>query len=314
MRGIITRASRTALRLLAVGLLLIGVSACAASFTPHVNEYTVELPGLTRSYRVLIVNDLHIIADDDPQVNEDERALVDMRREEFSNEHGTADAYWQKLAPVLDRMDVDLIVFAGDMIDYASEQNLFLLGEGLEKIKTPFLYLRADHDTDRWYSDEHFLAEDTVELQEELADNSGILVHDLGEMTVVGWNHSTSQMNEAQAATLAQLSEEADAEKPMVLVTHVPLAPVADKLLSARSAEIYDGRALLWGSDSFYQPDGVTAGALALIYEGKLPVSHVFAAHLHFAYDGPLTEGCTQHVLAPAFEDNVSLVVFAPAD
>lgn len=286
----------------------------APPFSPRVKKYSLPLSGLTREYRLLLVNDLHLIAENDPQVNEVDRATVAVRREAFRGPHGTADLYWEKLAPVLDNADADLIVFAGDMVDYASEQNLTLLRAGLSRIKTPFVYLRADHDTGRWYTDEHMPAEDVTRLHEEMGDNSVLHVWDLGEMTVVGWNNSTSKMTQTQADMLKLLSETTDPAKPMVFITHVPLRPEADERLLELSMDDFDGRSLLWGSDCYHTPDDITAGALSLIYENKLPVSHVFAGHLHFAYDGPLTAHCEQHVLAPAFEDNITIVEFIPEE
>ena len=303
------------LRLIVVLILTLCTGACATAppFAPRVNKYTFALPGITHPYSLLLVCDLHLIAENDPQVNEADRNIVAVRREAFRGPYGTADVYWEKLVPVLDNTDADLIVFIGDMIDYASEQNLTLLREGLGQIKTPFVYLRADHDTDRWYTDEHMPAEDVTHFHDEMADNSAIQMRDLGEMSVIGWNNSTSPMTQAHADMLKQLSETADPAKPMVFFTHVPLKPESDEALAARSAENHEGRALLWGSDCYHKPDDITVQALSLIYENRLPVFHVFAGHLHFAYDGPLTEHCEQHVLAPAFEDNITLVTFVPA-
>lgn len=309
----------TGKRILAAVCLALLLSGCAGNaadapaFSPQTAEYSFPLPGLSRPYRLLFVCDLHLIAENDPQVNEKDRAESEQRRTQmFGNSYGDSAAYWAKLAPVLDSYGADLIVFAGDMLDYASEATVALLADGLAQIETPYLYLRADHDTEPFYTDETLDRADTYALQDAVADNSTLLFHDLGEIRVVGWNYSTEQMPAMLAEALGALATDSGADTPVIFVTHVPLAPLSDTSLSEASRRVFNDRSLLWGTDCYYVPDPVTAQGLQTVYDGTLPVRHVFAGHLHFRHDGMLTESCEQHVLLPAFGDAVSVVTFTP--
>ena len=288
-------------------------STVMTGFAPQVTEHRYPLEGLDREYKLLFVADLHIIAENDPQVNGKDREMVTHRRTQmFATPYGDSAAYWKRLAPSLDAFEADLIVFAGDMVDYASEETLALLAEGFAQIKTPFIYLRADHDTEPFYADGQLTPEAAHNMQDTLADNRAMFVRDLGGLTVLGWNNATSVMTREQLDSLLAFHADHGGDTPLIFVTHVPLASSSDTGLAKASAQIFDGRALLWGSDCYYVPDAVTSQGLSLLFDGPLPVSHVFAGHLHFAYDGPLTDQCSQHVLAPAFGDAVTCVTFSP--
>ncbi|MBR0163677.1 MAG: metallophosphoesterase [Lachnospiraceae bacterium] len=297
-------------------ILLLFLCSCAAAqrgsrtFSPRITEYEWHIPSLEREFRIVLVCDLHIVARDDAQLNEEKKEEAAARREFFSNAYGTAEEYWEQLAPMLDSLQADVILFAGDMVDYASEATLSILAEGFAQIRTPFLYVRADHDTETWYTSEHMSREDSAALHEALTDNDGILSYDAGGLRILGWNNSCNQMSVAQAQALSEAARAEDT--PVLLLTHVPLKPESDTGLSERSREAWQDRDLFWGTDSYYVPDAVTAEAFSLIYDGTLPVCHILSGHLHFAYDGPLTDTCEQHVFAPAFEDHIAIITVSP--
>ena len=45
-----------------------------------------------------------------------------------------------------------------------------------------------------------------------------------------------------------------------------------------------------------------------LIYAEDSPVKEVLAGHLHFTWDGQLTENTKEHVFAPAYPGNIGVV------
>ena len=274
-----------------------------------VNHYKVTVPAADREYHFAVLNDLHIIEDSE-EILEDRRESAMARRETlFIDADGNRSAdMWKKLIPRLNDLSPDAVIIAGDLADFYSRANRDSLREGLSGLRVPYLYLRADHDVGAWNTG---LDKDTIkEEEEQLCPYDPILELDYPGFRIVGLNDSTSQMTEAGAGMLGRLLKEGD--KPVVLFTHVPLEPLEDSGLTEASKEAWEDRALLWGSRSYYQPDDVTQSCLNEILDEGSPVAAVFAGHLHFRYDGPLSGNIEQHVLDANYKGNISIVTVGP--
>lgn len=283
------------------------------AFSPIILRKTISLPGLDREYRLLFISDLHIIAPVDPQLNDDKKEEAGARRLAFRYNGVPSADIWTALAPTLDNYGADAVILGGDMVDYCSAANLDILSEGLKQIDTPLLYVRADHDTETWYTDSYMTKEDSKALHDSLAengaDNPEILSLDLGGLLLIGINDSTSQLTPSASGTLQSLL---DQNRTSVVITHVPLKPSEDTGLSDASRSAWQDRVLLWGNDCYYVPDGSTASAYARLYREDSPARLLLAGHLHFPYEGPLTPQTTQLVLAPACEGHIALLTLTP--
>lgn len=263
----------------------------------------------------LLINDLHVISTTE-DTTEEFWDTINQRRESWAiTGKGVHSAdTWQGIASIVDAMNVDGLLLAGDMVDFGSSDNYQTLQKGLSQISTPIMYARADHDMATWYnSDGSYTKEDVKAAQETLkgaGDNmtpmEDMMVWDKGEYCIMGWNNSTSQLSEAG---LAKAKETFALGKPIILMTHVPINSPVDEGLS-RAARDFDPehRAKLWGQGCLYEPNETTEEFLRMVLDEDSPVQAVLCGHLHFAYDVQLNEHCTEHVFNPSFTGSMTRV------
>ncbi|MDD6633461.1 MAG: metallophosphoesterase [Lachnobacterium sp.] len=275
----------------------------------HENEITIDL-GLKNEYTILTLNDLQLITMDQ-SVNSQYVQDVESRYLGFCSGTGikTIDM-WSGMSSVLDSYHADGICFIGDMLDYDSDTMVDLFETGLTQIKTPYIYLRADHDLGVWYTDGSLTREDAIASSSGLAQWDDVLIQDYNEFYVVGWNNSTSQLSEHGLQQMKDVFEQAkEADKPIILMTHVPINSLIDSGLE-NQAQQYDaeGRAKLWGHGCLYEPDSVTEEFLNMVFADDSPVRAVIAAHLHFSYAVDIKENLPEYVMEPAFYGGIGML------
>lgn len=281
----------------------------AEAFTPTVVEEDVDLPGYEGSCDLLFVADLHIVEKDDPDVAADQMETVNQRYTAFSNGYGASAEYWKKLAPVIDGLEADYVLFGGDMVDYCSESTVKHLKEGLDQIKTPWMYVRADHDLASWYA-ENGTPQEAWRLQDTAGPNEAVMTADVGEdLRIIGWNDSTSQMTAEAAEHMKQeLQKARDEKKTVVLLTHIPLYTGMDEEMAELSRQAWQDRVLCWGANCYHWPDANTAAGLQEILAEESPVELVLTGHVHYDHEGMLTEKIRQYTFAPCYGDRVTLL------
>lgn len=286
------------------------VSAIKEHYSIHEDEITIDL-GLEKEYKILTVNDMHIITMDS-SVKEAYQSTVEQRQNElFLNDTAIhSQNTWDGISAILDSYQADGIVFIGDMVDYNCESNLQILQSGLNRVQTPYIYLRADHDLGVWYTDGERTDDQAREASSEVAPWQDMFVVDYGEFYLLGWDNSTSQMSAqslAQAEALFAKAKEED--KPVILATHVPINSTVDDGLK-QASEDFDpqGRAKLWGKGCLYEPDAVTEQFLDMVLAEDSPVKAVLAGHLHFKYTTLLNADITEYVLDKGFSGNIGVI------
>ena len=281
---------------------------------------TIACDGLKDTYKLVFISDLHIIAEEDTSASEapgsryiDPAAqeTVDSRYEAFEAGGLSSAAYWPELVSGLNSLEADAVLLGGDMVDFCTPNALRVLSEGIGMISAPVMYVRADHDTGTWYSEGSVTAEDVKQWQDEVADNSDVLLIQLPELWIIGYNNSTSQIS-ADALYWVQyyLSECRDRGIPAIFLTHVPFQPETDLGLAGACRQSPDGRNLFWGPDGYHYPDSNTADLIDLLYADDSPVAAVLAGHLHFGYEGPLADNAVhtmQYIGEPAFAHKITV-------
>ena len=271
---------------------------------PDKSEKVIEIPGLKSQYKLIVVNDQHIIVPDGDYISEKSEEIK-QRVTMFSNSDGkTSQETWPEIVDAINAENPDGVILNGDMIDFFSEANLNCLMTDLKRIKAPVMYNRADHDLGIWYSDT-YTDEDVQQKEKESWDMEEIMVQDFDEFLVVGINNNTSQLSEEGLERLKELWAE---DKPIILTMHVPLKSQVNDGLSDASKAVWQDRALLWGTDCFYSPDEVTQQFLNMVFAEDSPVVAVIGAHLHFAYDDQLTEKIPQYVFDASFKGTVGVL------
>lgn len=266
----------------------------------QIDQKTCSIQGITNSYKLLFVNDLHIILPNE-EVSDDKLDETKNRQTLFSTPDGVQSSdYWLQLASELDKENADAIVFNGDILDYMSEANYQHFLSGLSLIQTPYMFLRADHDTGTWYS--NYSKEQKAEAKKEISRLKPVEIIEHDEFIIAGINMSTSQMTPEGLKTLKEVFA---LGKPIVLATHVPLNSLIDDSLYNASLEAWNQRALLWGENCAYEPNEETREYLDMVYASDSPVAAVVGAHLHFPNSIMLTDTIPQFVFDASYKGTI---------
>lgn len=274
-------------------------------FPVEMETVHVQIPGMEGERFLLYLSDLHLILESD-QIDEKELENVRARMAWSSYEGMTAADSWKSWVNYLNAMqgDCEGVLFGADMIDFASKANVDCLREGLEELKLPWLYVRADHDLAPSYLYGVF-EPDSLEYQNTISPYEEVMTMEFPEFLIAGWNNSTAQLSETG---LARMKELFALGKPVILLTHVPIKPLQDESLAEKSREIWGGRELIWGEGCNNAPNETTKEFLNMIYAEDTPVCEILCGHLHFTWDGQVTEKVHQHVFGPAFERKLGVI------
>lgn len=274
------------------------------------DHYHVSIPEMDREYHYVVVADLHIIVDNE-EIREDVKDIIRARYEQgFVNDQGIrACDLWKNIVTTLNKMDIDGIILAADMIDFYSEANMACLREGCAQLKAPFMLLRADHDYIDSYVQE--TPWEVIEAAHKTIDaHEDVMVMEQNEFLIVGVNNTTSQLTEAAFHKLEDIFAMG---KPIIMVMHVPFASQVDDGLAAASREKWNGLELLWDYNGFpFYVGEYGERLLDLVCAPDSPVVEVFAGHLHIPYDGLITETVHQHVFDASHKGTLGYVTVGP--
>ena len=190
------------------------------------------------------------------------------------------------------------------MVDFSSNANISCLKEGLEKISTKYMYIRADHDNYlSWLSPD--AKEQCQNLQNEVCSNDSVMYWEYDNFIVMGFNNSTSQLTEQGYQVAESVFQK---KKPVILLTHVPFQSVTDNSLSEASKAGWNGKELMWGTGTSYVPKDFTSSFMEYVYNENTSVKEVLAGHLHFTWDGNITQSIHQHVFSPAYKGYIGVI------
>ena len=257
----------------------------------------LTIPGMEESVTLLWLSDLHIAvagSSADPEASDD----IAFRVQYSSYEGQTAEKQWDAWVDALNSEEADAVILGGDMLDFCSREGAEELQSGLERMNKPYLYLRADHDLLPTYQS-GVDAETARTWQNALCKNEDVMSMEFDSFTLVAWNNSTSNLSDAGLERIRELAAEG---KPLILLTHVPIEPLADDSLAEASKAVYNGRSLIWGyRDAEYWPEENTRKLLDLIYADDSPFVEILCGHLHLSWDGQVTEHVHEHVFPAAF-------------
>ena len=280
-----------------------------ASFSTKPEEVHIRIPGMEENRTLLWISDLHICSGpDDPDVTDDHREEAAERYGMMKDASGlTSGEVWEQLSAQIDSCEADFVIFGGDMVDYASEANLTKLREGMDRVRTPWMYLRADHDYGRWYSDMGIKR--MRKLHRSIAPQNRLWITRFKDFAVAGLDNTTTAVTEETLEEFRVLCREG---LPIILCTHVPFdSGMGDcASLAQLSRDLWEDRVLCWGDGDSYDTSGGACmkELMELITAPDSPVCAVLAGHLHASWDGRLTDTCTQHVFSAAFEDAVGII------
>lgn len=270
-------------------LLCMAISGCGKSkeWEKHMTEETVYVEGLEREYTLLFLTDTHVIIPDkdaSAQAAENEQARMPM----FLHETGVTPAEqfpeWVRYA---NEIKADAFLLGGDIIDTPSPSNLEWLEEQLAGLDMPYLYVNGNHD---WTYPWEYMTDTGKEaylplLAPYMGGNTAIHSLDLGEITVVGIDDSTNQVNGDVFPEYEQLLQEG---KPVVVVAHVPFMTQS---VLGRAREVWNSPVVIGaGNYGGIYPNEDSEKFEAVTTSPYSPVELVLAGHVHF-YDKDIIEG-----------------------
>lgn len=283
----------------------------------HVEEVTLALEGVTREYNIAWVSDLHLVSDHEAgdllgDVHAEYLDAINKRYEALAvtNDGIHAEELWEDIIKYLNYNAFDGVIFGGDMMDYCSNSNVAVIKEGLERLRIPYIYIRADHDYGTYYGGVFFTEEEARALHQTIdGDEIANKFWDRNEFMVLGIDNSTKDMPEYYVNMVADVYMR---ERPVIMATHVPYESTMDDSLATLSMQVRN-TIYYWsdGSERFH-PNDSTRRYLDMIYQGETVVAQVLAGHLHASWDGMLTEQVPQHIFGPAFGGNVGWIRIVP--
>ena len=268
-----------------------------------IEEVSVKIPGMEGSKSFLYLSDLHLIKESD-QVAESELETVRGRIGWSSFEGVSAADSWPKWVESLNGEETDGILFGGDMVDFASKANVECLKAGLDQLTHSYMYVRADHDTAPFYLGD-VTNEESMRYQNTIAPNDEVMEWEYDDFLIVGWNNSTDNLTSEGLEQMRGLFAKG---KPVILLTHVPIKSIVDESLSQASKEAWGDRELLWGFGCYHYPDENTVALLQMIYAEDTPVVEILSGHVHFTWDGHVTEQVHEHVFSATFERYMGVI------
>ncbi len=201
-------------------LVLLSLPGCASSgkdsFTIQplldsgfqVETVNVMIPNCQREYHLLFLSDLHLIVVND-EVADDSIELVQARLNDWNSPQ-----LWETLPGLLDDCHADMLLFGGDMIDFCSTASFNLLKDGLSKLNTGYMYVRADHDTQGfWQKDKD--QQKRKALHDSLPENTDVMVKEFPDFILLGINNSTSQLTEEGLQFCQVADRQASGNRPV---------------------------------------------------------------------------------------------------
>lgn len=285
-------------------LLQTDVLTAEAADTTIVDEITVDIPDCSGNITIGWISDVHIVNDYDGHSSVTKGLdTVKLRAEGFKSD-GFTSIYsrdrWFDLIDTVNSYNPDIVILGGDLMDYYSANNASLVKAGLARIKSPYMYLRADHDYGNWYVS---MSEgETRSAHKSIASDAvSSNVFSKNGITIVGITNSTSQI------TGEQLSKINEARKSgrVILATHVPYASKVGNSLKALCMS-RRGKEYYWGSAT-YTPSGSTSELINIIQDGS-SIPLVLTGHLHSSWDGEIVSGVRQHIFSGGYAGNVGIV------
>lgn len=258
------------------------------------DEYEIVLPGCKGEYELMFLTDLHISL---PAQDSDEvRAYVDERREMFTAQGGNGVEASDHLRAFLEfgeERGVDALLLGGDIIDSPSTGNLDFLEDALSSTEIPYLYALGNHD---WTYPWDYMTPEGKEaylplLAPYMKENVWFSTMEFEDFFIVCMDNSSNQFSPEALEACRQVLE---AEKPVILLCHVPL--LTEPLLE-EARKVWTGEVLLGiSSNGGIYPNEVSSEVINLILAEDSPVFLILAGHVHFPASDTLDGGILQIV------------------
>ena len=266
------------------------------------HEEELVIPGLEGEYEFLVLADMHLVI----KTREDAGAYgvsADERINYFSNSKGVPSSeHLPQWVAYANEEKFDAVLMVGDMIDYYTEETVNYLYEEIAKLEVPYVFTMGNHELfSPWY--ESVPAESKIYELFSVDKNIAFQAFEYEEFTVCVIDNNEYQVNPMSYDVMKAYLEE-NAEKPVILLAHVPFYTENDKTLLEKSVSTW-GQALVIGEgEGTRDTTSVSRDFLSMILADESPVVAIFTGDNHFYHKGKLTDGVIQWVIEPSFTGN----------
>lgn len=276
-------------------------------------EVRIPIKGISKEYKFAWVSDLHLISDHEAgeemgDVHAEYLDAIKKRYDELPvTEEGIhAEDLWPDIVKYLNYNNFDGVIFGGDIMDYCSNSNIAMIKDGLDKLRMPYIYVRADHDYGTYYGGVFFTETEARKLHKAI-DNDEIAhkFWDRNDFAILGIDNSTKDMPDYYLGMVADVYSRG---KPVIMATHVPYESQDDDSLSKLSMKVRNTIYYWSDKSNRYKPNNITKQYLDMIYSDDTVVEQVLAGHLHASWDGMISKQVPQHIFAPAFSGNIGVI------
>lgn len=294
------------------------------------SETLVEIQGLSKSYKIAWVSDLHVVANNGSNLSEIKSSYngkspseyvkerYDMFVTDKDNSLHSVDI-WDDIIRYLNSNGFDAVIFGGDLMDYYSDANYNKVKEGLSQLNIPWMFIYGssnDHDTWTGLTGGSNVVEKVKGLNNLKNGHSDRI--DLGEIAIVGIQNSA----DASIKTEIIRAEENinSVNKPIILATHVPFAssiPEVESNLKATIQKVQHDRIYYWAKDShkwkINENNEVEDFLNKYIYSNNTNIVCVAAGHVHLVdWDGQLSYKVKQHIFPASYRGYVGVLNITP--
>lgn len=294
-------------------MLLIGISICGCQSNSNhekvklekiedikeqyglsLREETITIEGVEKDYEFLFIADNHVLLYETESIDAWNWS-TQTRIDSFTNAIGitSADAFpaWIELA---NSMEMDGVLFGGDILDYMTEKNVSYCKSEIDKLNMPYMYTMGNHDSYDallWYGGG---PRDTNEMLDDffIEGSRDFQILDYEEFYVVSVNNGTKYITED---VLNRFKYICSKEKPIILMVHIPFTTSETEELTQDTINSW-GSAILIGPEPAMQYDQVTMDFYDLVLREDSPVVAVLAGHIHMYHKDMLNENIVQIV------------------
>jgi hypothetical protein len=272
----------------------------------------IAIEGLEAPVRILHLTDVHL-----RYIDERDMHQQDNIREETRTVGGPHQLGFYELMEQAPAMNLDLLVFTGDMMHWPTKANIERLKETADKTGVPFIFTSGNHDylypqlkTGFEKRQEMWPVLDPLTEGQPECFNA-----DVGGIRFVGIDNSLYQVTPRQ---LAFAKEQLAEGMPTVFIMHIPIS-----LSTLRPAAIdYWGAPILMGDlrwdqdseDRKWTTQWNTPETLEFLHLMSFSPNLVaiLSGHLHFNHADSINRNAVQYVTEAGWDGAHRLVEFAP--
>lgn len=263
--------------------------------------------GLDKPVRLLHVADTHLSLTDERD-DDRKRGLAVRRKKAFSDENGSVEKYLDDQI-AYSREHCDLLVHAGDLIDFVSEANIDKAGQILSD--PGILFIAGNHEYSQYvgeaWEDHAYRMNSYMKIRRRMGVDLLFASRTVGGLNIVALDNGYYQFEDWY---LDRLKREVNKGLPVILVLHCPFyeESLYREIMDIRK----ESSAGLVGCDEEHltryeeyrqiqqRSSETTKRVTEYIFHEKR-ITAILAGHIHFPFESTLPCGKTQYVSGGGF-------------